>query len=207
MPQVKAAKSIIPANSKQLPKDLSSALKKKSQIESEDCPWVKIGNVYVSISVTGDNSWLPVARLLYDTEGKRKFTVFTGRHGDYLNPYREGECQVFDSTHFTQDKDRAKEVAEYLPEIKIKVLDTSGHPRDQSKWLKDETLKELKAGSIVIYAWCYSLFTYSEIGVDALIAPKVPGTGKKVMASHMAAVKAQNVAQVVTDWFHWVPGR
>ncbi|MDC3953164.1 hypothetical protein [Polyangium jinanense] len=44
------------------------------------CPWVKVGNLYMSVTQTSDSSWPTLVRHL-QSQGQTKFTVFSGRHG------------------------------------------------------------------------------------------------------------------------------
>jgi hypothetical protein len=179
----------------------------KKQVEAEDAPWVEIGNLYVSVTITGDTSWLPLISRLCTAGGRKKFIVFTGRHGGVPNPVdRIGRSLVFDFEHFEQDEKIKSQALSKFSDISIELIDTGEHQLDQVKWLRDETAKHIARGASVIYSWCYGIFTMCEIPND--LGPDVGASAEgwaKVVASNMTHLSTKTIAQINQDYWHWVP--
>ena len=174
------------------------ALMSRDSIEAEDCPWVKVGQLYLSLSITGEKSWLPLVRLLH-ANGQKKFSVFSGRHGDIPNGVDNltGITQgVFDEHHMVEDTARQKEITKELTDITVDLIDTSKHQKNQTAWLKQETTTQLGKGHAVIFAWCYSIFTMCEHDGDA---------PKQVVLSNQQVEIAKSVASLVRDYYAWAP--
>jgi hypothetical protein len=136
-------------------------------------PWVRVGNLYLSITETGNLAWPPVIVHLYG-KGHRNFRVFSGRHGTPSGGFALDSKipqNVVDHSHFNQDKD----VALYLrtgrreglmknPEIpsknfasepiNITVENYGAGSRDE---LKEAAKTYLDKGDTVIFAWCFSI--------------------------------------------------
>ncbi len=195
--------TIYPDNSTEKPCDISKALL-AGNVSSEDCPWVKIGNLYVSVTITGESSWLPLISLLHE-EGKRKFTVFSGRHGDIPNIVDQSNDKtilVFDEGHMDEDNAVKTNALKEFPDISIEIVDSGAQQIDHAAWLAKETKTHLDADSVVIYAWCYSLFTMSEIKMA------VTGDGKEIYESesYQDAQKAEfskSIADTLNANFSW----
>ncbi len=177
MPTPPKTKNLWDVTNKSKPNEVSKALLGGAgQVESEDCPWVKIGaGLYVSVTITGENSWGPLVAKLY-SQGARQFTVFTGRHGNLPN-YFDGKTKetrhVFDQALLKQDQAiltlvKSASFKEFYDEaFNVDIVDAGKSKKDQTTWLKSESNKAIKAGSAVIWAWCYGLFTMFEFEEDA----------------------------------------
>ncbi|OAI14116.1 hypothetical protein A1507_15670 [Methylomonas koyamae] len=173
-------------------------------VKDEDCPWVQVGQLYLSVTITGENSWLPLVALLR-SQGHKNFKVFSGRHGDIPNIVdRKGmTLNVFAKEHIDEDnRVRAKALKEFT-DITVDIIDTQQSKTDQAKWLQEETQKHLKSNIPVIYAWCYSLFTMCEFSMPAV------GDSLKLYEK-VEYVNAQNtelnktIAELVLTYFPWV---
>jgi hypothetical protein len=134
-------------------------------------PWVKLGNLYMSLTVTGDDSWKALIDKLYG-EGIRNFIVFTGRHGQMSGTIVEDLVlktlghAVPDETHLIQDKAKKSRIeAEYAKNprgaIHITLCNVGTTPDTTMTRTKQLAQQCLSAGeSVVILAWCYSLLSF-----------------------------------------------
>ncbi|MDH3431247.1 MAG: hypothetical protein OEQ14_14690 [Gammaproteobacteria bacterium] len=173
----------------------------------DDCPWVKIGNLYVSVTFTGDNSWTPFADQLAGND--TTLWVLTGRHGEQAGNATLGKTGVFDKKriyelkHVGQDKERKKAFEEKNKDAKLKI-------EVQDLWLhnKDHTVDNLKAliavhlmqGHTVVLAWCYSLFC-----MRSFVSENVP-YGKDEHIKLTIAGNDTPVKDIVQADFSWVKG-
>jgi len=134
-----------------------------------ECPWVQIGNLYVSITFTGNESWESIAADLYK-KGQRKFAVLSGRHGDQMG-------QLVDSNHKfvprgssaadtaidpAGDQKIADSLGRSLKDIEIKVEDVGSGKHNTVGALQSAIKVFLGEGRVVILAWCYSLYAMKE---------------------------------------------
>jgi hypothetical protein len=122
-----------------------------------------VGNLYLSVTITGNESWLPLLARLHQW-GHKEFNVFSGRHGDVPNIVdSEGTTQsVFDEEHIKEDEDVKKKTLEEFKDVTIEIVDTRAGEKDQKQWLIENATQRFQANTPVIFAWCYSLFTMSE---------------------------------------------
>jgi hypothetical protein len=192
-------------------------------VKSEDCPWVEIDYVYVSVSITGEESYGSLIANLV-AKGKKEFVVFTGRHGDIPNMVdnkTKMTIGVFDQAHYDEDvKIKAQCEKEFKKDgITITLVNTVGHEKLHTEWLKKEVVTH--KGKSVILAWCYSLFTFVEGDADVLQYKTKVGiekaklkSGKEVVTkwamipliaeSHNLVEIAKPIATIVKDDFGWV---
>lgn len=195
---VTPTKKILSDGASETPSSISLALL-AGAVADEDCPWVEVGGLYLSVTIVGENSWLPLISRLYNgTQSRKKFVVFTGRHGDIPNAVNASgtTVNVFDRSHVTEDiKVRDRALKEF-PGITIDLVDCGTNQKLQSQWLKSETLRRLLDNTTVIYAWCYGLFTMCEIA---------QGVNQKVFASHQNHMINQSVGHLVSENWNWVP--
>lgn len=172
-------------------------------VNDEDCPWVEVGNLYLSVTIIGERSWLPLISRLYKTPQSlrydhKKYAVFTGRHGDVPNVVDNAgkTLGVFDRGHFEEDeKIKAKALLEF-PGVSIDLIDAGQSERLQAEWLKRETSRQVFARKTVIYAWCYGLFTLCEAPSSA---PQM------VRESNQIALIGKTIGELVKDYWGWVP--
>jgi hypothetical protein len=171
------------------------------EVRDQDCPWVKIGKLYVSVTIVGENSWLPlISRLSKD--GVKRYTIFTGRHGNIPNIVDSlGRATgIFDASHTEEDAVVRQKAMTEFPGHQIELVDTSTNARFQTQWLKRETTNHILNGQTVIYAWCYGLFTMCEAPSDLDRAEY-----RTVLASNQTHLTGKTVADLVTDYWGWVP--
>ncbi|WP_144186286.1 hypothetical protein [Elioraea rosea] len=141
--------------------------------QPETVPWIRVGNLYLSVTATGNLSWPPVVGHL-EPLGHTTFHVFSGRHGSAAGGFgldSKVPQGVIDATHFGQDQD----VAHYMrtgekrgycrndwPNTRLHQQNTKltienfgeGSTRDK---VKAAAKAYLDKGDTVIFAWCYSI--------------------------------------------------
>lgn len=163
--------AIINCNSIENAKKLIDALNVKDVVTYQDCPWIQIGRLYVSVTIIGADSWVPLVKELYFA-GQRSFTIFTGRHGNIPNLVDSNGISygILDQKHYDEDIVRKNEVETSLKNEKEKILlelvDTSKWQKNHTMKLKNETLAKLHQSKTVIYGWCHSIFTFCERKFD-----------------------------------------
>jgi len=197
------ATAILPATEANKVEDITLALM-AGGVDSHQCPWVDVKDqkLFVSVSITGEDSWGALVANLA-AAGKTKFAIFTGRHGNIPNEVdNKGKkaVKIMDHDHFTEDQGKKAGVLAGTKATDIELIDCSAHAEKHTDWLKTETNKQIAAGAVVIYAWCYSLFSFQELGgVAGVLEPP-----KLVLESHQRVAIAKTVATLVTEDFNWV---
>ncbi len=160
---IKPTTTLYDSQSNAIPSKVSKDLLARKVVQPEDCPWVQVGNLYLSVTITGNESWLPLLARLHQ-RGYKEFNVFSGRHGDVPNIVdSEGTTQgVFDEEHIKEDEYVKKKALEEFKNITIEIVDTRAGEKDQKQWLIENATQRFQTNTPVIFAWCYSLFTMSE---------------------------------------------
>jgi hypothetical protein len=192
--------NIIPQNSPKTPEQIYN----ETNLANEDaCPWVQLGNLFVSVTTTGNKSWRPVVRSEY-MRGYRDFTLLTGRHGnqfgqevDLRGAFGPG---VADLAHYNQDVVEAGELTRRLDGAQIEVIDVGQPPYDSVVSLKQLALEKLRTPRIVIFAWCFSIFSMREYPGGGLVPDSV-------LRSYMMKAWTTSVAVHTRETFEWVPAR
>lgn len=168
-----------------------------------ECPWVRIGNLYASVSFTGNESWVPVVQDLYRL-GQRNFTVLAGRHGDQLGQKlivsegkrifapRDPEAAQDAAIDPMGDEREAQALRRAYKDIELQVYDV-GAQKD-TRELQISIATQLTAGNVVLLAWCYSLYAMK------------PGWDEDTMKSRPELWVVSNslpISKAACDW-HWV---
>lgn len=165
----KPTKRLLSSSDNGIPSQINMDLQAQAEVPGEDCPWVEIGNLYVSLTMIGETSWLPLISRLHATH--KQYKVFTGRHGDIPNKVDQKGTTigVFSQEHVQEDKDVKNKALAEFKDIKIELADAGTIKSGHTNWLKSATISNILEGNKVIYAWCYGLFTMCEISnsVDA----------------------------------------
>jgi len=169
------------------------------------CPWVKVGNLYLSVTPTGNTSWPPIVE---DMKGivTPKFTILTGRHGDQFGQKVDLKTGVFSGEvaelkHFSEDKVEAKKLSD--KGVDIEVIDVGNPAKNYNTVVKLKELTEIKLNDrIVIYAWCFSIYSMKEYPKNGPLDPyyKLP---EKVLLSKMTLAWKTSVASLITEGFSW----
>jgi len=127
------------------------------------CPWVKIGNLYTSVTITGSTSWDHVVRSLAD-KGQKDFVIMTGRHGDQLGQridargYFEPRLQSDPAVDPKGDEETANLIRTTYKDINIEVKDVGNGTCNTTGLLQVAISEHLSQERVVILAWCYSLY-------------------------------------------------
>jgi hypothetical protein len=133
-------------------------------------PWVRIGDLYTSVSFTGNESWRDVVEELHN-KGQKDFVIMTGRHGDQLGqqtnregkfvprppkprngPWRDSQIDP------AGDEETAKGLRIKYPEVNIQVMDVGNGSCNSTDLLKTAIWNHLSQDRVVMLAWCYSLY-------------------------------------------------
>jgi len=178
--------------------------------EPSDVPWIKVGKLYMSVCITGENSWGPIAKDL--SKGAKVF-VFTGRHGEatgnpvtrpsykdvLVNSSKAGKMVdklVFDINHLKEDRkivDGLKGAG-----FNVDLLDLyDANDKRTTQQLQALILEKLKQGNAVILAWCFSFFAMDEF--DAAVAKT--GTAQAIAEANFD----KSVVAMVEANYSWVP--
>jgi len=169
-----------------------------SSFEAEDVPWVRLGGLYMSICITGENSWVPIAK---DLSKDRSVAVFTGRHGEATgNPVNQFnkivEKLVYDINHLKEDRKIVDGLRSQGFNVQLVDLYEANSARTTDR-LRELILSRLKKGDAVILAWCFSFFAMDQF--DAAMA-------KTKAAEDVANFNFdKKVSGMVFDRYNWVP--
>lgn len=171
----------------------------------DNCPWVVLGDVYASVTFTGDGSWQEIVKDLH-SKGQEGFTVLAGRHGDQLGQQvdlKTGKFKTRDPKDAAIDPADDQKIAtalngnKALKGINIKVIDAGGGNHDSVEKVKREIKSQLDANRIVVLAWCYSLYAMKE------------GWDEKVKTAWPEVFKGPNITPIshtAKDW-SWATSR
>lgn len=127
-----------------------------------DLPFVEVGNVFASLTITGPDSWPTIM----DHYANDNFVLLGGRHGNYINPIGGNFC--LDPNDLATDVGDASHISKDLPNTlryrnRLEIIDVSKRQDLQSsaglaKFCHDKNQENKK----VILAWCYGIFTHVE---------------------------------------------
>ncbi len=170
-------------------------------VEWDTPPFVRIGNLYVSLTITGDGSWGYITK----KEPQKNFKVYTGRHGNVINPIGadgklpkdEEANDPDDPTDPALDRSAAAKIGP-----RVGVVDVREDDFRTLSGLKGKITRDLGSNSVIL-AWCYGLFTF--------VASEKVGHGEDVSnPSHTAynmwsSTVTSKVKTIVLRDFAWVP--
>jgi hypothetical protein len=184
---------ILPWNSDRKPYEIMTEWQKKPGA----VPWVQVGNLYLSCFETGNTSWHPLVEQLANGTPKRtRFTVCTGRHGDYVVKTDTTSGQftgVADAAHLAEDLEGVATVKKSVPPgVDIMVVDVTDPDFNSIPKLQSLLMQNISAGRTVVLAWCYSLFAMNAVPTNI---------SQKDLQSKVPALKVVTLKQVVAD--HW----
>ncbi len=176
-----------------------------------ECPWVRVGNVFVSVTFTGDTSWDFLVKALYKA-GAGRFRILSGRHGDQLGqevsplgmfvPQPPVHGGTRGSVDPEGDRKTARSVQGFHPGSRIEVDDVGdGHGNNTVDLLRHTIETLLINDWIVILSWCYSLYAMK----PGWVRTANPFLQKK----HALATAFADLVPISTtahDW-DWVLGR
>jgi hypothetical protein len=121
-----------------------------------------MGNLYASITFTGDHSWGRVVQDLY-IYGQRSFRVLSGRHGDQLGQQLIPGKNMFmprtpNDTAANPEADRlaADQLTQQRRDLDLLVIDVAEYNTVTS--LRRLIERYLNSSRVVILGWCYSFY-------------------------------------------------
>ncbi|WP_209426367.1 hypothetical protein [Pararhodobacter sp. SW119] len=188
---------IIPYNDASSAEHHGNTLFSKDTINDGDVPWVKVGNLYMSICITGENSYGPLAK---DLSSGKKVWVFTGRHGEATgNPLKDDgtflKKRVYDIEHKKEDA----KIVDGLKKsgFNVEMLDLYEKNDARTTGRLRELIKEkLDKGEAVVLAWCFSLFAMDEFSA---------GMSKGAAQTTAETNYKKSVNAIVAANYSWVP--
>lgn len=178
----------------------------KNKFITIPCPWLKVGNLYLSVTYTGNESWRPLYKYL-EKQGVTRFTIMGGRHGQHEGD-EVGKVNGDDSL-YRQDVEQAGTLLGIANKNIIKkntimlknrntsvnVLNVGTAEYCFKGALEKAALSGLKDGP-VIFAWCYSI--YSQHFYQSALKKK------EIVELARANIK-KSVKTIVQTTFAWVP--
>lgn len=179
----------------------------KAKGEREECdknpekyPWVKIGNLYVTVMESGGiDSWSPLIKYI-KSPLTNKVLIMSGRHGGLYGSLLKlgGGGALIDKAKdpdfFKYDAQDIKRYWGPQSGMDVQLVDCSGLTPDA---LKQNTRKSLLNECPVIFAWCFSLYTFNELIADS--------SGRLRPSASNFIVDCHNVPiiSVVRSHFRW----
>jgi hypothetical protein len=155
-----------------LPKDCPETVKDVREKYMLDCekgglvpppvPWVRVGNIFLSLFETGEESWPPIVKELVGThpDSTEAFIIMSGRHGapvQNMSPNFQF-VGVEDKGHINEDQTRIAAVKKNYKRLSLEVLDVTQKEYNSPLFLKTEIKRQVNGGKKVILAWCFSIF-------------------------------------------------
>jgi hypothetical protein len=168
-------------------------------------PFVKIGKLYVSLTIVGADSWVYIAKK-YSTE---RFTVLAGRHGNVINPIdssgwlrNKEEAQTKnDPAHPDQDRKNASHINGKNGE-RIKVVDVREDEFRTASGLRSKIMTGLVSGGVIL-SWCYGFYTM-QTSYDVKHGEDVSDPTNSNYATWKKLLDSRICDIVKSDW-SWVP--
>lgn len=204
---IPASKNIVDPTSIETPQDHSEVVMRG--VTEDKVPWVLYRNVYMSTTITGNESWAPIivrqeavspqraaTALLPVT--KRVYDLYSGRHGCTVNLIdAHGKLVSSDPELLKQDNETYQAIRCVPPfrECTINVIDAGSLIPDD---LKAAITNSIRAGNYVILAYCYSIFSMNNTMVAAELVAET-------QALKGAGFGAMSVDAIIKKWWEWIP--
>ncbi|NOH78861.1 hypothetical protein F0231_03790 [Vibrio sp. RE86] len=167
------------------------------------CPWVKVGDLYLSVTQTGNSSWPTLVKHLNHGGG---YVVFSGRHGTQAGQAVDASTGQFNQKYvmerqfYLDDVKAAKQFGS-----KVEVLDVANF--NTTEKLKTATIGKTGQGKVVIYAWCHSMFSMMDHNEDMYgdtYNVNKGGTQRNfVVESRALTLVNQSVKTLSSEWYSW----
>lgn len=175
-----------------------------SAVEWDRPPYVRIGNLFVSLTVSGPDSWNYLATKICP---KDKFTVLSGRHGNVINPIddsgwlqRKEESLGGDDVDPKDDLQRASGLNK--GGARISVVDVRDDAFRTAAGLRGQILKYLKGGGVIL-SWCYGLYTM-QVSHNVKHGEDISNKKHAEFATWRKLLDSRVCDIVKKDWY-WVP--
>lgn len=204
------ARTIIDANSTETVCEIFkvsdlSGMYESTAVDWDTPPYVRIGNLFVSLTISGPDSWNYVATKVCP---KEKLFVLAGRHGNIINPIdssgwlrRKEESIAGDAVDPQADRKVAAKLNK-PSDPRITVIDVRDDDFRTASGLRGKILQYLGAGGVIL-SWCYGLYTMrvsQNVNHGEDVSDKSHGeyaTWRKLTDSRICDI-------VKNDW-SWVP--
>jgi hypothetical protein len=182
-----------------------AAIYDSSNVDWDKPPFVKIGNLYVSLTVLGDNSWDYVVK----KSPSQQFTVLAGRHGNVINPIdSSGWLRRAEEAHTADDAadpalDRKKAASINGGKgERVKVVDVRDDEFRTTAGLRSKIMTGLSSGGVIL-SWCYGLYTM-QVSYDVKHGDDVSDPTNSNYATWRKLLDSRICDIVRSDW-SWVP--
>jgi hypothetical protein len=183
----------------------SSTAKEKSQSPT----LIRVGNLFMSITYMGKNSWGDCVRSLRQSNEGGDIVVLSGVHGTEggmatktmkhggktvwtKHKPLEGKKGIIDDSHITDDLAVATSLRSNFNDVGTVSVAKAYGSRDTATSAKLKTLTKglLDSGKLVIWGWCSSLYSMREYesGTQPNWRPDWEGPVKSVVSSDFAWV-------------------
>ena len=201
---IKPAKNIINPKSIETPQHHAALV--NSGVEAEGVPWVCYRNIFMSTTITGDESWAPIiVRQEYlnpqrsDPPTRRSYDILSGRHGSTINLLdADGTTHSKDALLLADDIRQRDRIRAATPFIRchLNVIDVGNFT---SQMLIDQIRNSLIQGNYVILAYCYSIFS-----MNNTVNPE--DVAMESQALRGVGFGALTIDSIIKRWWEaWVP--
>ncbi len=181
-----------------------SAMYDSVAVDWDTPPYVRIGNLFVSLTISGPDSWNYIATKVC---AKDKLTVLAGRHGNVINPIdssgwlrRKEESMGGDEVDPQEDRKNASKING--PNPRITVIDVRDDEFRTAASLRGKILTYLKSGGVIL-SWCYGLYTM-QVSQNVKHGEDVSNAAHGEFATWKKLLDSRVCDIVKSDWY-WVP--
>lgn len=181
-----------------------SAMYESTAVDWDNPPYVRIGNLFVSLTISGPDSWNYIATKVC---AKDNLTVLAGRHGNVINPIdgsgwlrRKEEAVAGDEVDPQEDRKRAAMINKSNP--RITVIDVRDDEFRTAEGLRGKILQYLKSGGVIL-SWCYGLYTM-QVSFDVKHGDDISNSQHGAYPKWRKLLDSRICDIVRSDWY-WVP--
>lgn len=184
-----------------------SGLYDSKAVDWDTPPYVRIGNLFVSLMISGPDSWNYLATKVCVNE---KLTVLAGRHGNVINP--------IDSSGWLRRKEESlgggdmtdpmadQKIAAVLnrQRQRITVVDVRDDEFRTHTGLRTKILTYLNSGGVIL-SWCYGLYSM-RVRHSVKHGEDVSNPSHSDYATWRSLLDSRVCDVIKSDWY-WVPRR
>jgi hypothetical protein len=183
-----------------------SAMYESEAVDWDNPPYVRIGNLFVSLTISGPDSWGYIARKVC---AKDNLTVLSGRHGNVINPIdssgwlrrKEESMTQGDAVDPQEDRKRAATINNKA-NPRITVIDVRDDEFRTAVGLRGKILQYLQSGGVIL-SWCYGLYTM-QVSYDVKHGEDISSPDHGEYAKWRKLLDSRICDIVKSDWY-WVP--
>lgn len=185
--------------------DDASHMYESTAVDWDNPPYVRIGNLFVSLTISGPESWNYLARRVCPN---LNLTVLAGRHGNVINPIdgsgwlrRKEEAIAGDEVDPQADRKEAAKI-NTLSNPRITVIDVRDDEFRTATGLRMKIMQYLQSGGVIL-SWCYGLYTM-QVSFDVKHGDDVSSPTHSEYATWKKLLDSRVCDIVKRDW-SWVP--